>query len=423
VETEDVPERELYVTSRAGEVHAFRTVSALADWVRGEADHWKAFQDVGQLDSSDSDSALGAVGALEFYAEWLAFAQQAESIEQFELAEALAAAISERLRSRSIVTSSSRIGRNLLSLAERDPGAAAVAVSLFTGRNISRVIAPQNAKPLWRSVVRMFFGASLDGELNGVEARVSIALRAAELNAAEISSKERELSGVLERARGEFVQQAEKGRVEADALIAEIRRFAEAEIAKLTAMNGEEVTRIASEWADLKSTYETKFALKAPRSYWHKRRVTHRILAAVWGVAVGLVAYVSVAKLVPSGATLLAEARAGGGNISLMHVVPEMFQIAVIAFLVLWGLRFGTRQVAENLMRLEEASQRVTMVDTFLAFTSPGDGQSAVVGDADRAVIVQALFRPSAHSQVDDAPPVHWIEDVFRRIKSSGAEK
>ncbi len=60
-----------------------------------------------------------------------------------------------------------------------------------------------------------------------------------------------------------------------------------------------------------------------------------------------------------------------------------------------------------------DAAERVAMVQTFLALMEKPEH----VAQADRLLILGALFRPSAKGDGDDAAPPSWLDLVMQRIK------
>jgi hypothetical protein len=409
------------IRDRGATLLEFTAASAFNEWLLDESERWQAFKTSVDV-SSDPVGELGHLGASEVADEWKGLSDQLSRTVALNdekvsnvAASGVGAALNEKLQSKNLVLSSTAAGQNLLRLHGVDPAAARVALSVMTGRNISRVTHPQNARALWRAVFYSVMEGSPDA--TGAAGRVEVALQSSERSAAEVATLESALRDAFSDAKRQIDEEALTRSKSLTMVLDDLGKQANLKLAA-----------VDSDWSDLRATYDSKLALEAPRHYWNSRRVVHRVAASMWGAAAFAVVWLTAFKLLPEGAALL---RAAHGRAvfpvlspqpqSIWIYLPEIFQIGVIGFLVLWGLRFSLRQVAENLARLEEASQRVTMVETFLAFSNPSDGKQAVVGEADRAVIVQALFRASNPSPIDEAPPIHWIEDVLRKIRSSGS--
>lgn len=396
---------------------AFTSAEAFNTWLSDEAERWKAFKASIDL-SSDPIGDLGNLGAAEVVDAWVKLSDQLSRTLDLNdpgvsrvAAAGVARTLNAEFASKRLIPSATSAGRRVLQLHEIDPASARVSLSVLTGRNISRVTHPQHARALWRATLLSAMGIAEDAVTLD---RFGAALQSAERSAAEVGALETEARSSISSAKEALANDTVARNQELDTLLEQLEARTDAKLA-----------RVEEEWIELRSTYDTKLALKAPRSYWHRRRVVHRWAAAAWGLFAALLVYGTVSALVPRGARLLTDAahrskvpfpiRASDG---IWNYLPELLQVLVFGFLVLWGLRFALRQVAENLARLEEAAQRVTMVETFLAFSAPADGKQAVVGEADRAVIVQALFRPSSPGSIEDPPPVHWIEEVLRRLRA-----
>jgi len=90
-------------------------------------------------------------------------------------------------------------------------------------------------------------------------------------------------------------------------------------------------------------------------------------------------------------------------------VVAVVVPIAVFAFATIWILRILGRQLSRHLQLRDDANERRTMVMTFLALMNE-QGAADLITERDRILILHALFRPSAATAPDDAPPAHWFD-------------
>lgn len=163
--------------------------------------------------------------------------------------------------------------------------------------------------------------------------------------------------------------------------------------------------RFGAEWEDLKRVYDEKLALLAPTEYWRTRATAHRDKAKGYAVAfgvglailLGLFVYFAIDHLkVPDTSSVL------------LAVLP----VLIPAFAGVWVLRILGRLLSENLAIAQDASERETMVKTFLSLMRDETTGKSVVTDEDRKIILHALFRPSAVTSTDDSPPVHWIQTI-----------
>lgn len=90
------------------------------------------------------------------------------------------------------------------------------------------------------------------------------------------------------------------------------------------------------------------------------------------------------------------------------YATVAMLTVCVIA--VGWLLRFLGRFVTENMVMQSDASQREVMIRTYLALV--GD-EHAKMEQADRTLILNAIFRPlPGHQREDVAPPT--LVDVVK---------
>jgi hypothetical protein len=90
--------------------------------------------------------------------------------------------------------------------------------------------------------------------------------------------------------------------------------------------------------------------------------------------------------------------------------VLVLLPVLVPAFAGVWVLRILGRLLSENLAIAQDASERETMVKTFLSLMRDETTGKSVVTDEDRRIILNALFRQSAVTATDDTPPIHWLQ-------------
>lgn len=78
---------------------------------------------------------------------------------------------------------------------------------------------------------------------------------------------------------------------------------------------------------------------------------------------------------------------------------------------LLWVLRHMARMFADNIADARDAAQRSALTSTFLALSTQ---EKVSFSDNERAIIVQALFRPSPAQPTEDGVPVPLLE-LLRR--------
>lgn len=171
---------------------------------------------------------------------------------------------------------------------------------------------------------------------------------------------------------------------------------------------------VKEQWKNLKITYDTQMALRAPTTYWETEASLSRTNYWYAVFAFSSVAAVSLAIFLYFGIPYLADGANKIGQNVLIHVLP----ILIPSFIVIWILKIISKLMSGYLQRSDDSNERRVMVMTFLALMNNKDGLSPLVSDQDRILILHALFRPAAVSPSDEAPPVHWFDILTSRTKS-----
>lgn len=161
--------------------------------------------------------------------------------------------------------------------------------------------------------------------------------------------------------------------------------------------------------ANLKSiedTFHNKLALQKPIDYWKEKRAAHIRLAKIF-------AWSSTITLAILGGSLSCLVYWAFGNLGASES-PKHWQLGVViiaAFFAIWIVRILVRLLLSHQHLASDASERVTMVQTYLSLTREGEGFSP----ADRTVILQQLFRSASDGIVkDDAAPPGILELASR---------
>lgn len=160
---------------------------------------------------------------------------------------------------------------------------------------------------------------------------------------------------------------------------------------------------------DLKETFNEKMALRAPTEYWRSKEEHHKRMSKVaGGVAFGgmLFAAGGLAWILSS---LLASTPPGSG--------PDSWRLALVGLIGLfsvWAIRLVVRSYLSNLHLAGDAAERRVMIQTYLSLLEDG----AAVGDQDRQLILQALFRPASDGIVkDEGVPPSMVDFLTRSPK------
>ena len=149
------------------------------------------------------------------------------------------------------------------------------------------------------------------------------------------------------------------------------------------------------EWDTLRNTFESQLRLEAPVKYWQDRadatsKVAKRSLFAFSAISIAI-----IGVLILFGPEFLE-------RVSTMNNVGPFTTLAFVsipALTALWGLKHVARLFVLNIERSSDARLRETMTTTFLALTKEG---TATVGQDERLLILEALFRPPAPTPSDD---------------------
>ncbi len=152
--------------------------------------------------------------------------------------------------------------------------------------------------------------------------------------------------------------------------------------------------------------YEQKMALQAPVKYWKDKKTTHHKLARNFSIASGVWLAVSGGVLIATIYAVLNDLEAGKN--------PALWQslsLAASAFVVVWIARILVKITLSHLHLKEDASERVTMAETYLSLLRHEGGPEK----GDLELILTTLFRPNSDGLVkDDGMPPTVMEWMTR---------
>jgi hypothetical protein len=145
----------------------------------------------------------------------------------------------------------------------------------------------------------------------------------------------------------------------------------------------EAIAKIRAQWDAEQAFYQSRLAFLESSDYWVSQRRAHIVACSLWAVVAASLVATTAMWFIPESVHLLEQLRFNAAAATLIAKgasiltigLPEFVRVGVVAFLLLWGLRFSARQVAQGLHRLEDATLRKTMLDTYLALTYPRDGK------------------------------------------------
>jgi hypothetical protein len=161
-----------------------------------------------------------------------------------------------------------------------------------------------------------------------------------------------------------------------------------------------------SDIENFKKTYNSALSLRAPTQYWSDKGHNHRNAAFAW-----LGGFLAVAAAGALGCWFVWH--------DTVEIVPrEPTYTAYLptlgaAALAAWLLRICSRRALSNFALSADAGERVAMVQTYLALSEGGHAT-----EAERGLILSALFRPAAKTTDDAAPPT-WLDLISKERHSS----
>ncbi len=161
-----------------------------------------------------------------------------------------------------------------------------------------------------------------------------------------------------------------------------------------------------SKLQEITDIYDKRLQLQASESYWGKKATKHRNISLLF--ACGF-----LASLLLFGNIMFREIEYLLGSLRVDQK-PEYWIIALIALSALigiWIVRVIVRVMLSHIHLHQDASERVTMLTTYLALHREGKG----LNENDKQLILQALFRPGMTGIIkDDGIPSSAWEWITR---------
>ncbi len=177
------------------------------------------------------------------------------------------------------------------------------------------------------------------------------------------------------------------------------------DVASLKEQQQEQLLTYRKKCEEFFDSFATKIALSKPRDYWDKRAAQHgastQLASIVWNG--------TLIVLFGAAVMFLVDAVNGKIDISLpkenttlmVGILLERVAIGgTFLGLVVWWLRQKLRDLRSHDHLAEDASERVTMIDTYNALKQAG------LQDADLTPVLNALYRPGTTGLVEDGGPV-----------------
>ncbi|MBI4081327.1 MAG: hypothetical protein HY423_01825 [Candidatus Lambdaproteobacteria bacterium] len=285
-----------------------------------------------------------------------------------------------------LVLSQSRVAMHVRDRIESDASVALAMLAAFINLEIGLVPERKDSLLVLRGLVdaRLF-----EREIGSAEASGQALDRLVSEHRAALNKQNADQLAQLKQA----AEQKERG--DAQIGVQEKRSLAELEAGK---------QRLDKLW----QLYNQKLQLLAPVDYWTRKSKGHRWTAiAAGGIFIGLVSTIFILLYVYQSEIFeLYKVKTEGSPWWLVVLV------GVPVFLAIWTLRIVSRILLTNLKLYEEAKERRTMINTFLALMQ----EPKNVTEQDRILILGAIFRPSSGVGTDDAAPPHWFDLLLQRL-------
>jgi len=235
--------------------------------------------------------------------------------------------------------------------------------------------------------------------------------RAAITNIESLIGLETEKVALLDRSFQEF--QRERG----EFIESSVKQF-ETSLNEIQQAALDQRDEFSREWLRLRAAYDAELKLRAPREYWNEKFSDHGNTAVSWRSAFFVTAACSAAIIALSIASLAQGWISIPKSLSAYGWIIPAGVVGFPAFLSLWLLRLCGRQWSDQLMRREDARERVVMIETFLAISRDSDSPGAVTDPGQLGLILSSIFRPGPGMGADDSPPVGFIEAAMTRFGS-----
>lgn len=182
-------------------------------------------------------------------------------------------------------------------------------------------------------------------------------------------------------------------------------------LAKQAKKQAEDYETLTAEHRTRLKSMEDKFlkdmALRGPVAYWDQRARSGKRVA--WGWLAGFV----VSAAIIFGVVI----EFGPGLLTLLKDKNEQISLAAVPLLLaallplLWVLRHMARMFADNIADARDAAQRAALTSTYLALSTQ---EKVDFTNEERAIIMQALFRPSPAQPTEDGVPLPLLEILKR---------
>lgn len=160
---------------------------------------------------------------------------------------------------------------------------------------------------------------------------------------------------------------------------------------------------------ELERRYREQIALKEPANYWRRKAARHQ-----WAAVTSFLSFVAILACglllgwwfiddVERFLTATSTTEGTGG------VVRGLAVVTVPTLAIAWLLRHISRIFVQNFTQRHDALNREMLAYTYLSLAENKDME---IGENERALILNALFRPAAPNAGDEGPPMGLIDFI-----------
>jgi hypothetical protein len=161
----------------------------------------------------------------------------------------------------------------------------------------------------------------------------------------------------------------------------------------------------------LRELFEKQMGLQAPVQYWTDKAQNHRVAASRYKITLIIYSLITLPLCLAAyaGAFLVAMGLLGTVEVSVAASLLAFGALALLTTAVVWGARIISRLYLSQQHLSIDADERATMVTTYLALAN-----ERAADEKDRAIVLAALFRPTADGVVkDDGLPMMAPSALF----------
>ncbi|GGD19396.1 hypothetical protein GTQ45_11745 [Pyruvatibacter mobilis] len=165
--------------------------------------------------------------------------------------------------------------------------------------------------------------------------------------------------------------------------------------------------RIESGVNQIEDSFREKLALNQPISFWKSRAGAHLKARGNWFC--GLIVLLTL--FVIAGAIIIASTWASITTLDPASLPILALVLGVPTAVVLWAIRIVARVYRNEAAMYDDALERQTMLETYIAMLAGGD-----MHVEDRDHVLRAVFRPRTIDSMDDggASPIAQVVQAFR---------